>query len=209
MKKILVTTLAVCAIAASALAQGTVTISASSGKIQYMDAGVQKAFPKGNPATVSPYGQLNIGIYAAVPGTTLSMSGGVPVFDSKWFLAAPIVSTIAPVAGGVPGTTVTIPTGLGIAAGNPVQLEIVGWTGTATDFPSAFAAGGNVLLGWAGDTKSGGMFTWLNDTGTAQTAATLTAGAFNGLVLAPIPEPSTFALAGLGAAALLIFRRRK
>jgi hypothetical protein len=26
---------------------------------------------------------------------------------------------------------------------------------------------------------------------------------------APVPEPSTFALAGLGAAALLIFRRRK
>jgi len=29
------------------------------------------------------------------------------------------------------------------------------------------------------------------------------------LVLMPIPEPSTFALVGLGAAALLIFRRRK
>jgi hypothetical protein len=29
------------------------------------------------------------------------------------------------------------------------------------------------------------------------------------LGLAPVPEPSTFALAGLGAAALLIFRRRK
>jgi len=29
------------------------------------------------------------------------------------------------------------------------------------------------------------------------------------VVLVPVPEPSTFALAGLGAAALLIFRRRK
>jgi len=29
------------------------------------------------------------------------------------------------------------------------------------------------------------------------------------IVLVPVPEPSTFALAGLGAAALLIFRRRK
>jgi hypothetical protein len=34
---------------------------------------------------------------------------------------------------------------------------------------------------------------------------------FNGLVLeaVAVPEPSTFALAGLGAAALMIFRRRK
>jgi hypothetical protein len=29
------------------------------------------------------------------------------------------------------------------------------------------------------------------------------------IILQPVPEPSTFALAGLGAAALLIFRRRK
>jgi hypothetical protein len=32
---------------------------------------------------------------------------------------------------------------------------------------------------------------------------------FTGFTVAAIPEPSTFALAGLGAAALLIFRRRK
>jgi hypothetical protein len=32
---------------------------------------------------------------------------------------------------------------------------------------------------------------------------------FSGFTIVPVPEPSTFALAGLGAAALLIFRRRK
>jgi hypothetical protein len=32
---------------------------------------------------------------------------------------------------------------------------------------------------------------------------------FNLYTIATVPEPSTFALAGLGAAALLIFRRRK
>jgi len=32
---------------------------------------------------------------------------------------------------------------------------------------------------------------------------------FTGIVLTPVPEPSTIALAGLGAASLLLFRRRK
>lgn len=40
-------------------------------------------------------------------------------------------------------------------------------------------------------------------------AATPDASHFSSLTLVPVPEPSTFALAGLGAAALLIFRRRK
>jgi hypothetical protein len=31
---------------------------------------------------------------------------------------------------------------------------------------------------------------------------------FGGITLAPIPEPATFALAGLGLAALMVFRRR-
>jgi hypothetical protein len=38
----------------------------------------------------------------------------------------------------------------------------------------------------------------------------LSAGGWNGdLVLTPVPEPATIALGGLGAAALLLFRRRK
>jgi hypothetical protein len=92
---------------------------------------------------------------------------------------------------------------------------LVGWTGNAPDWNTAWASGTG-LFGWTGSTLSGGSPEWLNATGNpgasppvTPVAFTYGAAGFNGLVLAPIPEPSTFALAGLGAAALLIFRRRK
>jgi hypothetical protein len=44
---------------------------------------------------------------------------------------------------------------------------------------------------------------------TAVFGATATASTWNGLTLTPVPEPSSMALAGLGAAALVLFRRRK
>jgi hypothetical protein len=96
---------------------------------------------------------------------------------------------------------------------------LVGWTGNATDWNTALASGTG-LFGWTGAQRftgdSGGALEWLNATGNPGASPPITpvaftygATGFNGLVLAPIPEPSTFALAGLGAAALLIFRRRK
>ena len=211
MKKILVTTLVACALVSSALAQGTVTFLAPIGGIKYTtDGTTMTAFPAGNPATLANYGQLNIAAYYhSTVGTTISMIGGVPDLTATagWKLAGPIVSQIAPLAGGVPAKVLTT---TDTAANAPVQMEIVAWTGSAASFNAAALAGGNVLLAWTGDAKSGGLLGWNQATGGGTAPpASLTAGAFNGLVLAPIPEPSTFALAGLGAAALLIFRRRK
>jgi len=76
-------------------------------------------------------------------------------------------------------------------------FRIDAWTGTATDFN---ASSGINLRG------SSGVFS--NPIAVAPT----TPPDFTSMpatILNPVPEPSTFALAGLGAAALLIFRRRK
>jgi len=71
------------------------------------------------------------------------------------------------------------------------------------------------MFGWTGSTLSGGALSWLNGTGSPAgspptTPVNLTTGAngYNGLVLTVVPEPTSFALLGLGAAALLVFRRR-
>lgn len=210
MKKILVTTLVASALAVSAFAQGTVTFSAAKGTLTYtLDNGLTKtAIP--TTGQVPGFGQFNLALYAAPKGTALNVVGGVPDLTG-WTIASPVLKSIGPFAGMMANQVVTIPASLsGAEGGNTVQLEVVAWTGDLATFPTANTTG---LIGFAGSTFSGGAAGWNQATGTVNPPSTVfvTTGAsgFNGLVLAPIPEPSTFALAGLGAAALLIFRRRK
>jgi len=209
MKKILVTTLVACALVSSALAQGLITFSASTGNlIRYTTDGTTVVnVPSGNPAQVPGFGNFNLALYGAPVGTTLSLVGGVPDLTG-WTKATPVLQQIGPAQGGMTGKIVDLASVVN-AAGN-LQLTVVAWTGSATDFKTAAASTSPVLLGWTGSTLSGGALSWQSGSGTATTPYVIAKGAdaYNGLVLAPIPEPTIFALAGLGAAALLIFRRR-
>jgi len=209
MKKILVTTLVACALVTSAMAQGIITISASAGSIKYTDDLTTLInVPAGNPAQIPGQGNLNIAFYGAAPGTALSIVGGVPDLSGWTIQTSALLQRIAPVAGGMPAVNVTMDAASG-AAGEDIQLEVVAWTGTFATFQEAVAGG--AYLAWTGDALSGGGLGWTQGTGTSTSPAVINKGAnaFNTLVLAPIPEPSSFALMGLGAAALLIFRRRK
>jgi len=87
-------------------------------------------------------------------------------------------------------------------------IELQAWTGDYSTYAAAQAAGQYVG-------QSGGQT--LTGFNLANLGGTSTAGAFTppgldpmpAIVLSAVPEPATFALAGLGAAALMIFRRRK
>ncbi len=211
MKRILLETLLASALVSSALAQGQITFSASGAQsIRYSPDGLV-SFPvaAGNPAIVGTWGSLNIALYGAPLGTPLSLAGGLPDLTGAWKMQlSPVLQQLV-VPGVMTGKIVQMPASVLDAGGN-LQLTVVGWTGSAPDFMSAAAAAGPSVLAWTGDPASGGALSWSSGSGSATTPYVITksANAFNGLVFAPIPEPSAFALAGLGAAALLILRHR-
>ena len=94
------------------------------------------------------------------------------------------------------GTVYTI---AGVPSGT-FPLTIQAWIGTATDYASATTKGTVTYNQRVADPTA-------QPPPLASTLVDMPSLILSGA--APVPEPSTFALAGLGAAALWIFRRRK
>lgn len=184
MKKTLATIITVGALAASSFAQGTVTfnnVAATVVKIQTSQA---------DPTLINmPVGGGRVELLWAAVGTTdLGLFSSVAVTG---FTTAP---------GRFSGGAVTVPTPV---AGGPAAFVVRGWTG------SSLTWGGITALDQSGYSS---IFT-LAATGNPTTVPPGTPAsinpAFTGLSLSyVIPEPSSMVLAGLGAASLLMFRRR-
>lgn len=198
MKKVLCT-LAVVGLAGSLYAQGLVNLTSGAnivkdangagvplngGFVQVLWAPANTGVP--NPwnntyANLSSWLTANPG-WAAAPDTTKAING--------------------PLAGRFTGQVVTVP------SIDNITMALAAWTGANNaSYDAAVAAGAQVGISGAFAIKPGNP----NATPIPDPAAS-TSGLFPGMTLATvsaIPEPSSLALAGLGAAALLIFRRRK
>jgi len=87
-------------------------------------------------------------------------------------------------------------------AGNSYVIVPVAWasTGGAT-LSAALAAGANLGIG--------NSFTYASGASSLATVPSFTTAGMLPFGVAPVPEPTSFALAGIGAAAMMIFRRKK
>jgi hypothetical protein len=210
MKKLLITTAATL-VTVAVFAQGTVYFSNNAfQKISSGQAGSAASTWTVVPATAN---LLNFGLFYGTGATapaTLTFLGSVSGVNS-----ATTGGLIVNTSGGsitalqIPGTTPNQAN---------VWVQVAGWTASfGTDWAAAAAAAQtttgdyfgrspvvNVVTGLGPSTGPGALI-WQTAAGTDPAKI---AGGFAVFTTA-VPEPSTMALAGLGMAAMLIFRRRK
>jgi len=203
MKKTILT-LAVIGAVSSVFAQGTLNFSTRvSGTVighVYGTAVGETSQKSGNTATETPVGtQTYAGVLLAGSGFSAQLFGGTLGTLEANLVSVSAISTFrtGTTLGGTPSTQT-----LNIAAVPP--------GGSGTFQVRAWDNVGGTITSWDLATIRGksDLFTVgpLGDGGLALPADMANFRSFN---IYAVPEPATFALAGLGAAALLIFRRRK
>jgi hypothetical protein len=188
--------------ATGVLAQGTVMLQNQTGLVREWYGGVLISVPKNGgyvELIAAPVGTPLVGSilnYSSLAGFLAVNPGWAAAVNNSG--AAP--TPIALAAGLFSGGTYTINN---IAEATNAEYFLIGWTGASTTWDAAFA-GGSSAFGQSA----------IATTATGDPLATPVPGfpvslrpTFPGLILG-MPEPSTSALAGLGLAALLVFRRR-
>jgi len=211
MKKLLLT-LALVGVAAVAFGQGTVnfnngtTLANAHQIILGPDAsrlaadvgwvntsyGGTAVYTAGDSGGNIPSGKIiEAGLYAGTDVGSLTLVTTVPVTTSLGSL----------LDGTFPQLAVTLGS---IAPGATGTFQIGAWDSTYASFAAARAGGGYAGISAVFTSTTGGVGT------PPSTAVNLNnAAGWVGPIVLTVPEPSLFALAGLGAAALLVFRRRK
>jgi hypothetical protein len=199
MKK-LAAILCLSALTTGAFAQGLVTFLNNNSTLSSATVNGVSA------ATSGAAGSWYYGLLIAAPGTT----------DATKFSFSGVYATNLATAGRFfGGSGVSVP---GWVAGDSKAYEIAVWSSSlGHDFQAGwltgtFGAAGNFGLSAIATGTSGGFGSPATPSYNLFGGATGLQAGFNAPAVGgtpPVPEPTSMALAGLGAAALLIFRRRK
>jgi len=216
----------------SAFAQGFFTFTSGGGLIWDASSGVSSVKDNavdwavlinlgtaGNAAVngINPLGGTQNGVGANPTNNFAGFSGNpwtAILGDTAYSFATnsnvgQLIQGTTTAAGGMGGLTTLISNQpvLGTSsAGGTINVVIVAWLASGGSTPWA-AAAANAAVGWSKP------FAYVyQSSSTAPTAWGTQVGGSGGTYpfgISPVPEPASFALAGLGAAAMLIFRRRK
>jgi len=211
MKKLILSTALLVGFAASVLAQGYVCFDTSNNTSTSPTAttGGQWFEASGGGTVLLP-----TDVNAVLWGST-SATGPWTAVDTLLLSTTP-PGTLAGGIGNFPAASDILFNGAGSfqdQSGRAVQVAgasgtawfyITAWTGNFNTLGAALQAGGNYT--YNGLTTAGGIF---SNPVTASATQQPPVISDNPAIVLTVPEPGTFALAGLGAAALLIFRRRK
>ena len=161
----------------------------------------------GGPALSGADTSFKAALLGGAVGSTASSLAGIGTLKQ---LSNPEtgVSAVAFRTGAAAGYVSSVNTGRDsqLAYGSTGIFQVVAWQGNYTTWAEAYAAalvpGSNVKIGFSNPVT---VTVTANQTDTATPYLV----GMNSFAIALVPEPSSMALAGLGAAALLIFRRRK
>lgn len=214
MKKLVLTSLALTC-AASVFAQGTVVLNTrlagtTVSKVYSPKAGDPSFKQIGNSAADTPVGATDWAGFDAISGANyravLLSAPGLDVAASSLLPNAMFVTfRTGTAAGQIPQTTYVldnVPAGPGGAT-----LQLFAWDNTSGNFATGAAA----WTAWQSGAIAAGVSGKFNMTasiggGTFTPPTVVGIESFN---LYMVPEPTSMALLGLGAAALMIFRRRQ
>ena len=193
-------------LAASSFAQGTINFANSSTSLISTNNGTTTGVARTTTGTVVELFYQVGGATApaaldasALTGTLNGWKGVYTTQAATTLAGAKSISSLS--AGKVIGGGVS--TGNDVAPAGNVWLQVVAWTGgtVGTEVTAANSSAAGFLFGVSNVFSSG--------TGDGLSIPAPGITGMNAFTLVPIPEPATIAVAGLGAASLLLFRRRK
>jgi hypothetical protein len=237
MKKLIATTLCLGLVGTAAFAQGLVSVGNSSTTDFYTSLGGSNVNTSGSATTLYDYEVLTAASTVAPVGALsgYGAAGGslAAVLASPWSDTSLFFHNSA-LAG-----RVTAPTGstvLNWPSSTGQDYIIIGWSASIGSWSTVSAAlagatlaadSGDAGLHWTGPglaayngdyigaTIVGDVITGAEGSGSgpnlfgAQASGVSPVNTTTALYLVSVPEPTTFAMLGLGAASLMIFRRRK